>query len=178
MAGNSAIIPEVVYNCRCYYDNKPKNFTGDLTLPEFNRATVDLTGAGIAGTVSIPVRGNLESQQATYATRVATPDFFATFGAGRHDLEFRGIIQGTEGAEEGEQRFACFMGVRARSVKPGNLTKAAEMGATAEFEVLYCEIRIDGQLVLKMDKLNDILAVIDADGNLVDELESARNFLK
>lgn len=178
MAGNSAIIPEVVYNCRCYYDNKPKNFTGDLTLPEFNRATVDMSGAGIGGTVSVPVRGNLESQQATFATRVADPDFFATFSAGRHDLEFRGMIQGTEGAAEGELRFACFMGVRARSVKPGNLTKAAEMGATAEFEVLYCEIRIDGLLVLRMDKLNDIFAVIDTDGKLVDELESSRNFLK
>ena len=177
MAGNTATIPEVVRNCRCYYDNKPKNFTGDLTLPTFTRSTADITGAGVAGTVSVPVRGNLESMQATYATRVATPDFFTTFSAGRHTLEFRGVIQGSNATESVDLNFACFMGVLARGVTPGNLTKAGEMGATAEFEVLDCQIIIDGKTYVNISKLNDIVAIADASGKLVDENAEARKFL-
>lgn len=177
MAGNTATIPEIVYNCRCYYDNKPKNFTGDLTLPVFTRPTADLTGAGIAGTVSVPVRGSLDSMQATFATRVATGDFFATFSAGRHTLEFRGMIQGSNATDPVDVTFSCFMGVMARSVTPGNITRGAEMGATAEFEVLDCQIFIDGEKYIDVSKLNDIVTVRDADGNLVDENEAARSFL-
>jgi phage tail tube protein FII len=177
MAGNTAMIPEVVRNCRCYYDNKPKNFTGDLTLPVFTRQTADLTGAGIAGTVSVPVRGNLEAMQATYATRVATPDFFATFSAGRHTLEFRGVIQGSDATQSVDMNFACFMGVLARGVTPGNLTKASEMGATAEFEVLDCQVIIDGVTYVNISKLNDIVEIRDVNGDLIDENAEARQFL-
>lgn len=174
---NSAMIPEVVCNCRCYYDNTPKNFTGDLTLPVFTRATADISGAGIAGTISVPVRGNLEALQATYATRVATPDFFSTFSAGRHTLEFRGVIQGSDATEPKAMNFACFMGVMARGVTPGTITKAGEMGATAEFEVLDCTIIIDGVTYVNISKLNDIVEIRNAQGELVDENAEARQFL-
>lgn len=177
MAGNTATIPEVVYNCRCYYDNMPKNFTGDLTLPNFTRATADISGAGIAGTVSVPVRGNLDAMQATFATRVATSDFFSTFSAGRHSLEFRGMIQGSNATNPVDVTFSCFMGVMSRGVTPGNLTKASEMGATAEFEVLDCQVFIDGVKYINISKLNDIVETRDANGNLVDECAAARAFL-
>jgi phage tail tube protein FII len=177
MAGNTAIIPEIVRNCRCYYDNKPKNFTGNLTLPVLSRMTVDISGAGIAGTVSVPVRGNLEAMQATYATRVANPDFFATFSAGRHTLEFRGVIQASNATQAVDMNFACFMGVLARSVTPGAFTKAGEMGATAEFEVLDCTIIIDGVVYANISKLNDIIEIRDTSGVLIDENAEARKFL-
>lgn len=177
MAGNTATIPEVVRNCRCYYDNKPKNFTGDLTLPVLSRITIDLSGAGIAGTVSVPVRGNLEAMQATYATRVATPDFFATFGAGRHTLEFRAVIQASNATQSVDMNFACFMGVMARTVTPGTVTKAGEMGATAEFEVLDCTVIIDGVTYINVSKFNDIVEIRDVNGNMVDENAEARKFL-
>lgn len=177
MAGNTAAIPEVVRNCRCYYDNNPKNFTGDLTLPNFSRATVDLSGAGIAGTVSVPVRGNLESMQATFATRVATSDFFATFSAGRHTLEFRGVIQGNTATVATDSYFSCFMGIMARGVTSGNLTKAGEMGASAEFEVLDCLIVIDGEVCVDISKFNDIVKVRGVDGKLIDENAEAKKFL-
>lgn len=177
MAGNAATIPEVVRNCRCYYDNKPKNFTGDLTLPVLSRVTVDLSGAGIAGTVSIPVAGNLEAMQATYATRVANPDFYSTFSAGRHTLEFRGVIQASNATQAVDMAFACFMGVMARSVTPGTFTKAGEMGATAEFEVLDCTVIIDGVVYANISKFNDIVEIRDASGKLVDENAGARKFL-
>lgn len=175
---NSAVIPEVVCNLRCYYDNRPKPFTGDLTPPVIARTTQEISGAGIAGPVAVPVVGNIASMQATFATRVATPDFFAAFAHGRHTLEFRGVIQGSEATEAVEMNFSCFMSVACVSVTPGTLTRGGEMGATAQFEVFDLLIQIDGVKYVDISKLNDICRIRNANGELVDELENSRKFLQ
>jgi phage tail tube protein FII len=175
---NTAVIPEVVCNLRCYYDNRPTPFTGDLTLPVLARTTQEISGAGIAGPVAVPVIGSIASMQAQFATRVASPEFFATFAHGRHTLEFRGVIQGSAATEAVQMNFSCFMSVACVSVTPGTLTRAGEMGATASFEVFDELIQIDGTVYVDISKLNDICRIRNADGELVDELANSRKFLQ
>lgn len=175
---STAVIPEVVCNLRCYFDNRPTPFTGDLTLPVIARTTQEISGAGIAGPVAVPVLGNIASMQATFATRVATPEFFAAFSHGRHTLEFRGVIQGSLAADSVQQNFSCFMGVACVTATPGTLTRGGEMGATAQFEVFDLLIQIDGVKYVDISKLNDICRIRNADGVLVDELENSRKFLQ
>lgn len=175
---NTAVIPEVVCNLRCYHDNRPTPFTGDLTLPVLARTTQELSGAGLAGPVAVPVLGSIESAQAQFATRVATPEFFSVFAAGRHTLEFRGVIQASRATESVQMNFSCFMGVSAVSVTPGTLTRGGEMGATASFEVYDILIQIDGVVYVDISKFNDICKIRNASGELVDELANSRKFLQ
>lgn len=174
----TALIPEVVCNLRCYHDNKPMPFTGDLTLPVLARITQEISGAGIAGPIAVPVLGNIASMQAQFATRVATPEFFSVFSAGRHTLEFRGVIQANRVTESVQMNFSCFMSVACVSVTPGTLTRGGEMGATAQFEVFDELIQIDGVVYVDISKLNDICRIRNAAGELVDELENSRKFLQ
>lgn len=175
---NTAVIPEVVCNLRCYYDNRPTPFTGDLTLPVLARTTQEISGAGVGGPVAVPVLGSIASMQATFATRVATPEFFSTFASGRHTLEFRGVIQASRATTSMQMNFSCFMGVSCVSVTPGTLTRGGEMGATAEFEVYDELIQIDGVVYVDISKLNDICRIRNASGELVDELAESRKFLQ
>lgn len=174
---STALIPEVVCNLRCYHDNRPKPFTGDLTLPVLARITQEISGAGIGGPIAVPVTGNLASMQAEFATRAATPDFFEVFAAGRHTLEFRGVIQASEATASRQMNFSCFMSVAAVSVTPGTLTRGGEMSASAQFEVFDVLITIDGTVYVDVSKLNDICRIRNSDGVLVDESENARKFL-
>lgn len=175
---NTVQIPEVVCNLRCYYDNRPTPFTGDLTLPVLARTTQEISGAGIAGPVAVPVLGSIASMQAEFATRVASPEFFAVFSHGRHTLEFRGVIQGSEATASVQWNFSCFMSVACVSITPGTLTRGGEMGATAQFEVFDELIQIDGVVYVDISKLNDICRIRNVDGELVDELENSRKFLQ
>lgn len=175
---NTTIIPEVVCNQRCYYDNRPTPFTGDLTLPVIARATQEISGAGIAGTIAVPITGAIASMQATFATRVASPEFMTVFSHGRHTLEFRGVIQGSEATKSSQMNFSCFMSVACVNVTPGTLVRNGEMGATAQFEVFDLLIQIDGVVYVDISKLNDICRIRNADGVLVDELAESRKFLQ
>lgn len=175
---NTVTIPEVVCNQRCYYDNRPTPFTGDLTLPVIARTTQEISGAGIAGPVAVPVLGSIASMQATFATRVASPEFFSVFSHGRHTLEFRGVIQGSAATQSVQQNFSCFMSVACVNVTPGSLVRAGEMGATAQFEVFDLLIQIDGVVYVNISKLNDICMIRTPDGQLVDELANSRKFLQ
>lgn len=170
-------IPERVANCRGYIDNRRLMVTGTLTLPNFSRPTQDVSGAGIAGTVSTPTRGNLEAMQASFEARTLTAEALAAFRYGIHTLEFRAIIQGTDDTGAVEQRFSAFMKVAPVSITNGTIANGEEMGVTVTFEVLDILVIIDGITLCNISKLNNIVEFIGADGKLVNENATARDFL-
>lgn len=171
-------IPERVSQCRCYFDNGRLACTGELTLPNHTRATQDVTGAGIPGTISTPTRGNLESMQASFASRVLTSEMVAAFAPGVHDLEFRAVIQGINAqSEQVQQNFSSFMRVLSRGITRGTISNGQEMGASAEFEVLQERTEIDGNLLCNIDKINNIIQIRGIDGQIIDETANANEFL-
>lgn len=171
-------VPAVVSQCRCYFDNARLSCTGELTLANYTRPTVDISGAGIAGTISVPVQGNLESAQASFASRVLTAEMHAAFAPGLHNLEFRAIIQGIDAFDNPvEMQFSSFMTVMARGVTSGTINNASEMGATAEFEVLAETRSVNGVILCEVNKQNNIMRFRNAQGVLVDENAVASDFL-
>lgn len=173
----STQIPERVSQCRAYIDNTRLSVTGELTLPDFSRPTQDMTGAGIAGTVSTPTRGNLDSMRASFAARVMTPEFLAAFGYGQHTLEFRAVIQGSDAQGAIEQRFSAFMRVVPVSTTSGTVQNGEEMGSSIEFEVLDIRVDIDDVTYVDISKLNNVVKIRNAQGVLVDENQVAQQFL-
>lgn len=173
----STQIPERVSHCRAYIDNTRLSVTGELTLPDFSRPTQDVSGAGIAGTVSTPTRGNLEAMQASFACRVITAEALAAFTYAAHSLEFRAIIQGSDATGAIEQRFSAFMRAIPVSVTSGTVNNGEEMGASVQFEVLDIRIDIDGVTLVNVSKLNNIVQFANAQGVLVDENATAQEFL-
>lgn len=171
-------IPERVCQCRCYLDNGRLAGTGELTLPNYTRATSDVSGAGIAGTISTPTRGNFESTEAQFAARVFTSELASAFAPGIHDLEFRAVIQGINAQSQAvEQNFSAFMRVLAKGLTGGTIANGQEMGSSANFEVLQETRSIDGIVLLNIDKINNIVEIRAADGSMVNETENINTFL-
>lgn len=171
-------IPERVSQCRCYLDNRRQNVTGTLTLPNFQRPTVDVSGAGIAGTLSTPTRGSLGSLRATFAARVFTDEAVSAFTYDSHSLEFRAVIQGRNalGALT-EQFFSCWMTAVPVNLTSGTIDNGAEMGVTVELEVTDLLVIVDGIILCNISKPNNIVMFRDASGALVDENQNANTYL-
>ena len=171
-------VPERVCQCRCYLDNGRLVGTGELTLANWTRATADVTGAGFSGTISTPTRGNFESAQATFATRVYTPELMSAFAPGVHDLEFRAVIQGLNSMSQAvEQNFSAFMRVLARGITSGTISNSNEMGCSAEFEVLQETRSLNGIVLCRFDKINNIAEIRASDGTMINETLNINTFL-
>lgn len=171
-------IPERVSQCRCYFDNARLNCTGELTLPNFTRPTGDVSGAGIAGTISTPTWGNFDAMQASFASRVVTPELLAAFAPGVRTLEFRAIIQGIDSLGQSvKQRFSCFMRVLAQGLTGGSVNNGAEMSASATFEVIDVQLSIDDETLVNISKINNIVEIRQADGSMIDENADAAQWL-
>lgn len=171
-------VPERVSQCACYFSNGRLAGTGVLTPAPLSRPTSDVHGAGIAGTISTPTRGNLESRRASFAFRVETPELASVFSAGTHTLEFRAVIQGLDALDNPiDALFSCFMRVMAVSYTPGTVDNGAEMGGTAEFEVLDELVTINGIVLRDISKTNNVMMIRNEFGMLVDELAITRAWL-
>lgn len=170
-------IPERVSQCRAYLDNSRLSVTGELTLPDFSRPTQDMAGAGIAGPVAIPTRGNLESLRASFTSRVMTPEFLAAFSYGQHTLEFRAVIQGSDPNGSTQSLFSAFMRGVPVSTTNGAIQNGEEMGSSINFEVLDIRVDIDGITYVDISKLNNIVRIRNAAGVLVDENAVANAYL-
>lgn len=172
------LIPQLITQCRAYHDNARLISTGELTLPNLTRPTVEVNGAGMAGPAAIPVQGSLESMQASFASRVLTPEMVAAFAPGVHSLEFRGIAQTLNaGGDITELRVSVFMRVMAHGITQGTMSNGAEMASVADFEVLDEYLKINDVLLVDFSKMNGILKIRNAEGKLVDENATAQAFL-
>lgn len=171
-------IPERVSQCRMYLDNRRQFVTGTLTLPNFERPTVDVSGAGIAGTISTPTRGSLNSLRASFNARVLTDEAFAAFSMRPHSLEFRAVIQGRDNLGNlTEQLFSCWMNATPVSLTSGTIDNGAEMGVTVTLEVTDILINVNGVVLCNVSKTNNIVQFRDATGALIDENAAANIFL-
>ena len=61
-------------NYEVFYGGTRKLGMADLTLPEINYKSNDITGAGIAGDVSMPTLGMIESMEAGIKWRTLNED--------------------------------------------------------------------------------------------------------
>ena len=145
-------------NYEVFYGGTRKLGMADLTLPKINYKSNDITGAGIAGDVSMPTIGMTESMEAGIKWRTLNEDVTMLMQQKAHDLTFRGANQHYD-AGLGTFKVQSIR-VDLRGVpKGGNLGKmeqASESESENTLELLYLKITIDGVKRIEIDKLNYI----------------------
>ena len=130
-------IPETLINFRIYGDGNDMLGTANLTLPKLNAMTDTVTGAGIAGEVEVPVRGNFKSTELQAKWRTIDPNAAKLFTQTSHDIDCRGAFQVQD---------------------PATMTDT-----TTSFECLYLKLTINGKVVMELDKLNCVCKIGDTD---------------
>lgn len=170
-------IPSRVINFNVYDDEKDNRLIGVATvdLPEPERMSEEITGAGIAGTVDMPLPGHFESMTTTITWNVPTKETFRLFsGANSHPVTMRASIQVYD-AGTGKYKtvpLKVSMSIISKSLSLGTLEPNAKMDTGKEFSVVRIKSWLDGKKVVEIDPLNFICEI---DGK--DELASVRRDL-
>lgn len=146
------------------YDGDSNRFMGSTSvdLPDIEFETTDISGAGISGKLSFPVRGNFSNLTTTLHFRTLTAHGCKLLNqnAGHH-VSLRGVKEVVD-AGSGERKFVPVrVDVRCHATKltAGKLEPGETMDTELELMLDAVTITIDGVEVLAVDKFNYRYAV-------------------
>lgn len=139
----------------------------EVTLPDFNAMTASITGAGIAGSIDVPIIGFYDSKEFTVPFRTLTDDIFSVMDPRKQvDLTLRGSIQVTDTSTGAINLTGMRVVVRGflKSFSPGSVKVADVMSSSVTLSVSYILIEVEGKTKFEHDTLNSKLVIdgIDA----------------
>lgn len=154
------------------YENS-NEFMGiaDITLPDIERVTVEVQGAGMNGTLNSPVLGQFNAMSMTFSFKTHTKEQHSLFEGRTHTLDLREAVQGRNNIS-GEVEVTphkYVVKVIPTKYSKGKLATASTADASGEYAVSYYAEYIDGKKITEIDPLNYICIV-----NGVDELAAVR----
>jgi P2 family phage contractile tail tube protein len=139
-------------------------------LPSIEKATGELKGAGILGTIDMPLSGQINAMTFSITSRGINSKASKLAREGRQTLEIRfvrDVILGDGSIiKEGTKIFIT--GVN-KKFDPGKVENGSTMDGSIEFEVLRYRQVIEGVETLLIDKLNYIYKI-----NGIDYMEKIR----
>lgn len=154
-------IPSVLVDYAIYEDNTRLIGTGDITLPNIQSTTTEITGAGIGGAIEIPVKGKYQSMTIQIAFRTIESWASNLMTPETHNLTLRGAQQVYDGAggRINTEPVTVFLSAFPKNLDLGKFTPGESTGTTAEMEVLRIKIVQNSRELLEIDKLNSILRI-------------------
>ena len=102
----SVVVPSSLENFELFIEGKRSLGIVDITLPKLTAKTVDIEGAGIGGTISLPTQGQTDNLEAEFNFRVVTDSTIELAQIKAHTLEAYGAINcwnASEGAYQTKQ---------------------------------------------------------------------------
>lgn len=153
-------------NYEVYGEGERLHGTASVDLPDIEFATTDIKGAGIAGSISFPIKGNFDNFTMTYHWRTLTES-----GA-QYLSQQRGVIHSLRGAQEaydagtGERKVVPIrIDVRAHANKLalGKFEPGEQVETELEVVLDWIKVTIDGKVVVDVDKFNFRAAINGAD---------------
>lgn len=155
-------IPERLNSFRVYIDGSSdvKGLT-DIKLPSFESMKETVKGAGIAGEYESPTVGHFGSQKLTLNSRTLTLEFLNLLKQKAYKLDCRGALQEYDSAQGRQIIKKARVLVQGPAVKvdPGKFESGTAVGGSADIEVMYLKLELDGRTVVEYDKLNFIYIV-------------------
>ena len=158
------------------YDSNSQELLGvaEATLPEFEAMSEEISGAGLAGGIKVPVLGHFGSMTAELKWRTMTRAASKLNRAAAHYLDMRGSI------EQYEERLGIIASVPMKvavitlpmSLNLGNLNVGKAADTSSKLECVYIKVWIEGKEVIELNKFNYIYRV-----NGIDYLASVRRDL-
>lgn len=153
-----------VINHRVLVGNTEVDDVTSITLPNLEQQTVDLNGAGIMGTISMPTTGQIGSLELSIAYRSLSRSVLRLQRPGNQNIEVRFVKdymdRNGQMLPQGAKVFAT--GVL-KSSEGGNIENNGAIEGSVTYEVLRYRVIVDGVETLLIDKLNNIYRVDGVD---------------
>lgn len=139
--------------------------SGEVALPTVAFKTVDISGPGISGDMSVAVYGATEKMEMEIPYRALTPKMFEMLAPGSVKLTLRGSVQNTDLSTQDVDFKGIRIDVRGQcfELNPGKVKKEEEMGSSIKLTLSYFAVYLDGKNVLEIDKLGRVLKVNGVD---------------
>lgn len=158
-------VPAVLNDYAIYLDNNRLVGTGEITLPNIGAITAEITGAGIGGTLELPVIGHTESMTMQIAWRTIETDAYRLLAPQVHDIVCRAsqqVFDGAGGKMENE-RITLFARCMPKQFEQGKFKPGETIDSNTEMEVLRIRM-VNGMIELcDIDKLNGIYKIMGTD---------------
>lgn len=159
---SSNYIPEKVNNYNVYKDGeKLVGLAGEVELPTIKMKSSTVDGAGVLGEIDSPTIGQFESLEA----KIKFNTLYSSIADITNPLK---VTQLTLRAAQqvydktGGYVFkgaSIVMGGRAKETNPGTLKKGDAMDSEVTMELTTYKIEVDGNVLVEIDKLNDVYRV-------------------
>jgi len=150
-----------------YEDSTEFMGIASFKIPDRNRKTITINGAGIGGDVEIPIPGHYDAMVADITLRADGEKLAKLREPRRHQLELR-VAQSNEDPVAGALITAGFkyvlIGVP-KSSSGGTIAPATSGDTTVSMAVRYLATYMDGKKIEEIDQLNRIDIVNGVDYN-------------
>jgi P2 family phage contractile tail tube protein len=139
-------------------------------LPSIEKPTTEIKGAGILGSIDMPITGQLNSMTFTVNSRSINKNASNLAKPGLQNLELRFVrdVMQNDGSMVPEGTKIFITGIN-KKFDPGKVEASSTMDGSIEFEVLRYRQVINGQETLLIDKVNSIYKI-----NGIDYMEKVR----
>lgn len=171
------MIPEVIAGYNVYNGDTADLLIGvsnEITLPNFELMTSEISGAGIAGTYNAPVIGYFNDITQEIPFRVLYEQLAALFDQTKRCLvNVRGLMQVVDRTTGIRDRVPMryIVGGSGTAMNGGSLQLGNPMGSTLSISATYVKLEVGGETLVEIDKLNQVCVI---DGK--DLLEDVRNY--
>jgi P2 family phage contractile tail tube protein len=153
-----ATINQTLVNYKMYLAGTGVEGTVDITQPNIQKMTAEISGAGIAGSVDEPILGHTQDFTGTVKFRVVQGDVRQLLSQNYQQLEFWGAIQvlDTSTGELVAKQHKVIWQARNKSDNMGTFTVGAVQGRELEFTIRAIKEYYDNELIREIDKYNNI----------------------
>lgn len=153
------VTSEVGIDYSVYLDGQTLLGTTEITQPDIAAKTVDVEGAGISGTTSVPVTGHVQDMTGTLKFRTVGEDAAKILSQEYHHLEFWAAIQTVVAGKIVEKQHKIVWKAMPKNVKPGTMGVAQLQNRETEFNIIYFKEIYDGKELFEIDIFNYIYRV-------------------
>lgn len=169
-----AKIDEFVISYAMYENGTEYMGTTEVTLPDLEFMTEELSGAGIGGKVEEVITGNMNAMTTTFNFRTVGKWTAKLLEPRVHNIDLRVAQQSmeTKDSTTSVSSLKHVMKIKPKKTALGKVSAATTADASGEYSVLYYALYVDGVKVTEVDPLNFICII-----NGKDFLEEVRRAL-
>lgn len=168
------VVPAFLEDYLCYREGNKIPGTVDVTLPKITPKAVTVNGAGIAGDMDMPTKGQTENMETELTFRTTSEEVVALSQCRSTLVEFRGAQFNYDAATGEYKQNPCVvvMRIMPKETDLGKFASAETTEAKITANVSYLKVTISNKKMIEIDKFNYIHYV-----NGVDYLADVRSML-
>jgi uncharacterized protein len=159
--------PSVVKNWKAYNSNVELVGAADCVTPKITFEKNDIKGAGIAGSLNLPVEGNPTPMQTTLSWHVATLTGIGLFTGNGNQIRIQSSLQlwDTSKSQFVEVPETIVMTIVGDEIDFGKRDSSTKAVFTQVHTVLYLAYYYNGKLYTQVDPMNNVCILNGVDIN-------------